>query len=118
MGDMTVRLRLSEKDARTFLLVQAVEEVDADGVLLSPRARAAATQRAFDDMSRAADDAGRLRTRAALLREDLLREAPSLQRVLEPPGWRGTVMLATFAVAAVAGALTNAFGPERRVSVL
>jgi hypothetical protein len=115
---MTVRLRLRERDARTFLLVQAVEEVDADGVLLSPRARAAATRRAFDESSRGGDDAGRLRTRAALLREDLLREVPSLQRVLEPPAGRGTVMLATFAVAAVAGALTNAFGPERHVSVL
>jgi hypothetical protein len=115
---MTVRLRLRERDARTFLLVQAGEEVDADGVLLSSRARAAATRRAFDESSRAGDDAGRLRTRAALLRDELLREVPSLQRVLAPPAWRGTVMLATLAVAAVAGALTNAFGPERHVSVL
>ena len=41
---MTTPLRLPEEDARTLLLVQAVEEADRDGVLLSPRDRAAATR--------------------------------------------------------------------------
>jgi hypothetical protein len=117
MRDTIVRLRLSEHDARTLLLVQAVEEVDADGVLLSPRTRAAATRRAFDD-SRAADDAGLLRIRANLLRDEIRREAPALQRVLEPPAWRGTTMLLVLAVGVVVGASTNAFGPTHHVSVL
>lgn len=117
MRDTAVRLRLSEHDARTLLLVQAVEEVDADSVLLSPRTRAAATRRAFDD-SRTAGDAGRLRVRANLLRGEIRREAPALQRVLEPPAWRGTTMLMVLAVGVVVGASTNAFGPTHRVSVL
>jgi hypothetical protein len=114
----TVRLRLSEGDARTLLLIQAVEDVDADGVLLPSRTRDAATRRAFDGQPASGDDSTRLRTRAALLREDVLREAPLLQRLLEPPRARGIVLLAMLAVAAAAGAATNAFGPGRRVSVL
>ncbi|MGH7268221.1 MAG: hypothetical protein ACREMB_25665 [Candidatus Rokuibacteriota bacterium] len=112
------RIRLSEREARTLLLIQAVEETDADGLLLPTRVRTAATRRAFDAPSRTADDQARLRTRAALLRDDALREAPALAHVLSPPRWRGALVLATIAVAAVAGALTNLLGPERRISVL
>jgi hypothetical protein len=118
MRETPVRFRLSEHDARTLLLVQAVEEVDADGLLLSPRTRAAATQHAFDDSNRAADDPGRLRARADILRDEIRREAPPLQRVLEPPGWQGTTMLLVLAVGVVVGASTNAFGPTHHVSVL
>ncbi len=116
--EQEARIRLSEHEARTLLLIQAVEESDAEGVLLPTRARAAATRRAFDAPARSADDQARLRTRAALLRDDALREAPALARVLDPPHWRGPLVLATIAVAAVAGALTNLLGPERHVSVL
>jgi hypothetical protein len=115
---MSVRLRLSEGDARTLLLIQAIEDTDQAGVLLASRTRAAATRRAFDDGSRPPDDLGRLRTRASLLRDDVLRETPALGRVLEPPRSRGTVVLVTLGVATVTGALTNLFGPERHVSVL
>lgn len=115
---MSARLRLSEGDARTLLLIQAVEDTDHDGVLLAPRTRAAATRRAFDEGSGPVDDMARLRTRAALLRSDVLHEAPGLGRVLDPPRARGAVVLATLAVAALTGALTNLLGPERRVSVL
>jgi hypothetical protein len=99
-------------------MIRAVEEVDADGVLLPTRVRAAATRRAFDAPSRSADDQARLRARASLLGDDVLREAPALAHVLDPPRWRGTLALATIAVAAVAGTLTNLLGPERRISVL
>jgi hypothetical protein len=115
---MTVGLRLSEGEARTFLLVQAVEETDHDGVLLTPHTRAASTRCAFDAPAGATADPGRLRARASLLRDDLLREAPVLERVLLPPRWSGAAVLATLAVAAAAGALTNALGPARHVSVL
>src|SRR5512145_3137436 len=115
---MSARLRLSEGDARTLLVIQAVEDTDHDGVLLAPRTRAAATRRAFDDGSGPVDDLARLRTRAALLRSDVLREAPALGHVLDPPRTRGAVVLATLVVAALTGALTNLLGPERRVSVL
>ncbi|RPH85785.1 MAG: hypothetical protein EHM88_00005 [Candidatus Rokuibacteriota bacterium] len=115
---MTGRLRLSEGEARTLLLVQAVEDTDQDGVLLASRTRAAATRRAFDDGARSTDDMARLRTRASLLRDDLLREAPALGRVLAPPRARGLLVLATIGVAAGTGALTNLLGPERHVSVL
>ena len=118
MRETPVHLRLSERDARTLLLVQAVEEVDADGLLLSPPTRVAATQRAFDDATRATDDAGRLRARADLLREEIRREAPPLQRVLEPPGWQPATMLLVLAVGVVVGVSTNAFGPSHHVSVL
>jgi hypothetical protein len=100
------------------LLIRAVEDTDHDGVLLPPRTRAAATRRVFDDVTRATDDQARLRTRASLLRDDLLREAPALTRVLEPARPRRTLVLATIAVAAAIGASTNLFGPERHVSVL
>jgi hypothetical protein len=111
-------MRLSEREARTLLLVQAVEETDQDGVLLPPRTRADATRRVFDDVSRVRDDQARLRARAALLREDLIREAPALAPVLEPTPRRRTVVLATLAVAMAIGVATNLFGPERHVSVL
>jgi Protein of unknown function (DUF2868) len=115
---MTTRLRLSEDDVRTLLLVQAVEDTDREGVLLTPPVRAAATRRAFDDGAPSGDDVARLRRRASLLRDDVLREAPVLGRVLDPPRLRGPVVLATLAVAGLAGALTNVLGPERHVSVL
>ena len=111
-------LRLSESEARTFLLVQAVEETDQDGVLLPPRARAAATRRAFDEATGTAADARRLRLRATLLREDLLREAPALERVLVPARLPGGLVMGTLAVAIAVGALTNLLGPARHVSVL
>lgn len=115
---MTVGLRLSEGEARTMLLVQAVEETDHDGVLLAPRMRSAATRRAFDAPAGSSEDPDRLRARASLLHDDLLREAPALERVLVPRPWSRTAVLATLAAAAVAGALTNALGPARQVSVL
>lgn len=118
MGTLMARLRLSEGEARTLLLIQAVEDTDQGGVLLAPRTRAAATRRAFDDGSRATDDMARLRTRASLLRDDVLREAPALGRVLAPPRGRAPLVLAMLVVAAGAGALTNLLGPERHVSVL
>lgn len=111
-------MRLSETEARTVLLIRAVEDTDQEGVLLPPRTRAAATRRVFDDVSRSTDDQARLRTRASLLRDDLLREAPALTRVLDPPRPRGAFVLAMIAVAMGIGALTNLFGPERHVSVL
>ena len=111
-------MRLSERDARTLLVVRAVEDTDQEGVLLPPRTRAAATRRVFDDGVRATDDHARLRARATLLREDLLREAPALARVLEPRGRRGTLALATIGVATALGIATNLLGPERRISVL
>ena len=115
---MTTPLRLPEEDARTLLLVQAVEEADRDGVLLSPQARAAATRRVFDDPAGSADDSVRLRTRALVLRDDLRHEAPALERLLHPPRWRGPVVAVAVAAAATSGALTNALGPARHVSVL
>ena len=111
-------MRLSEREARTLLVVRAVEDTDQEGVLLPPRTRAAATRRVFDDGVRATDDHARLRARATLLREDLLREAPALARVLEPRARRGTLALATIVVATVLGIATNLLGPERGISVL
>jgi len=117
-GVPPVRLRLSERDARTVLLIQAIEDADADGVLLPPRARASATRRVFDEDARPTDDWSRLPARAALLRDEVVRAAPALQRVLEPPRPRTTVIVLTVAVAAIIGAATNAWGPARHVSVL
>jgi hypothetical protein len=111
-------LRLSEREARTFLLVRAVEETDQEGVLLPPRTRAAATRRVFDEPARKTDTDARMRARAALLREDLLREAPALNRVIDPPRPRSVVVLATIVLAFLVGALANLLGPERRVSIL
>jgi hypothetical protein len=110
-------MRLTEPEARSLLLLRAVEDTDQDGVLLPPRLRVAATRRAFDDDG-AADEDARLRARAALLREDLLRAAPGFAHVLAPPRWRGPLLGATLAIATVAGALANLLGPERHVSVL
>ena len=115
---MIVGLRLSEGEARTLLLVQAVEETDDAGVLLAPRTRTAATRRAFDAPARSAAEPGLLRARASLLRDDLLREAPALERLVAPRRRSSTIVLATLALAALAGALTNALGPARHVSVL
>jgi hypothetical protein len=114
----SVDFRLSEQDARTLLLVQAVEDVDADGVVLTPGTRAAATRRAFDDAAPGADDRERLRMRAGLLRDDLRRNAPALERVLEPPRSTPTTILFLLALGVVVGAATNAFGPTHHVSVL
>jgi hypothetical protein len=111
-------MRLTEPEARSLLLIRAVEDTDQDGVLLPPRLRVAATRRVFDDDGAAPDEDARLRARAALLRDDLLHAAPGLARVLAPPRWRGALLVTTLAVATVAGALANLLGPERHVSVL
>ena len=111
-------MRLTEEEARTLLLIRAVDDTDHDGVLLAPRTRAAATRRAFDEVPRATDDGTRLRTRAMFLRGDLAREAPALLPALEPVRSRRALVLAALAAAAAAGALTNLLGPDRRVSVL
>jgi hypothetical protein len=110
-------MRLSETEARTVLLVRAVEETDPEGVLLSPRTRAAASRRAIDEAPDAHDDT-HLRRRAALLRDDLVREAPALERFLQPRRVRTPLVLAVLVVAVVLGAASNLLGPERRVSVL
>jgi hypothetical protein len=109
---------LPEREARTLLLVRAVEETDGEGVILSPHVRQAATRRVFDDPAVAPDDGTRLRARAALLRDTLQRGAPRLAAVLDPPRSRGVVVIGTVLVAAALGAASNLLGPHRHVSVL
>ena len=114
MGDRSVRM--PEREARTLLMIRAVDDTDHDGVLLSSRTRAAVTRRVFDDGAR--DDPARLRKRASLLRDDLLREAPALERVLDPPKATDRLVLAVVLVGAVIGALSNLLGSRRHVSIL
>ena len=114
MPDRSVRI--PEREARTLLMIRAVEDTDHDGLLLPSRTRAAVTRRVFDDGAR--DDRVRLRKRASLLRDDLLREAPALERLLEPPKATGALLLAVTLVSAAIGALSNLLGPQRHVSIL
>ncbi len=111
-------LRLPFSDARTLLLVQAVEETDPDGVLLSLPVREAASRRAFDQTPGAADDRVRLQARARILRDDLLHAAPAMGRVLEPAPAPKLLVACILAAAAASGALSNLLGPERQISVL
>jgi hypothetical protein len=111
-------MRMKEREARTLLLIRAVEDADKDGVLLPLGLRAAATRRVFDEAPERADDETRLRKRATLLRNDLLTEAPALRHVLEPARRWHVLVAVTIVGATVMGTLTNLFGPKRHVSVL
>jgi hypothetical protein len=111
-------LRLATRDARALLLVEAVEETDPEGVLLSLPAREAASRRAFDQTPGAADDGARLKARAEILRDDLLHGAPAMGRLLEPAPAPKLLVGCVLAAAAASGALSNLFGPDRHVSVL
>ena len=83
-----------------MLLVRRWSRADRDGVLLSPQARAAATRRAFHDPAGSADDRP-APDASLLLRDDLLRAAPALERLLASPPLRwGLSSLAVVAVAA------------------
>jgi hypothetical protein len=111
------QMLLPEREARTLLLVRAVEETDGEGILLSPHVREAATRRVFDDAAITPDEGARLRARAALLGDALRRDAPWLAALLDPPRSRG-VVIGTLLVAAALGAASNLLGPHRHVSVL
>ena len=112
------QMLLPEREARTLLLVRAVEETDGEGILLSPHVREAATRRVFDDAAITPDEGARLRARAALLGDALRRDAPWLAALLDPPRSRGVVVIGTLLVAAAIGAASNLLGPHRHVSVL
>jgi hypothetical protein len=111
-------MAMSERDARTVLFVRAVEETDREGALLSPSTRAAATRRALDEARDPTDRRSLLRARASLLHDEILGEVPALGRVIDPPRRGGGLVLATLAVATIAGLATNLLGPSRHVSVL
>src|SRR5262245_9811428 len=118
MSDEVVRLRLAEGDARVVLLIEAVEETDEHGALLAQSALAAATRRALETSSSRGGDDHALRARALLLWNDLATTAPELGHILGPTRLRRPLALTIVAAAACGGALANALGPERQVSVL
>ncbi len=109
-------LVLPEDDAQAVLLVQAVEEADRTGELLTLDVRRSATARARQ--TNAGDDASWLAVRARDLCGQLEQEMPFLPRFRR---WTNPVrglLVPAVLVAFVLGLGTNALGPEKRVNVL
>ncbi|HXJ81746.1 MAG TPA: DUF2868 domain-containing protein [Candidatus Methylomirabilis sp.] len=107
---------MREEAAQRVLLIQAVEEADRDGQLLTREERAQATAAVRDagEMS-AASIAER---RAGRLAELLAVRAPWAEPVLRATRFPGGIVWALVAIAGLAGLGTDSLGPERRINVL
>lgn len=104
-----------EESARRVLLVQAIEEADRDGRLLAPQERARASAAAREH---ATDVAGMLDRRAAHLLDTVTPRAAWVAPALRTTRFPSTLAWAVPLVAAAAGLLADALGPERRVNIL
>lgn len=115
---------MDEDDYRQILLIQAVEECDGDGVLLTDGDRREASVLAGAPLPKptsASIEDRFLADRAAELRRRLAARRPELAKNLKstPPSSRALAAFpALLVVAAIAGYLTNELGPERRINIL
>lgn len=113
---------MRESDAQTVLLVQAVEEVDREGRLLSPTRRIEATSRARRESERVPGtpppEAGTLiLRRAQILAAELESRWPSIAR-LRSASRLNSAPAAILAACGVLGLLSNVLGPTRRINLL
>jgi hypothetical protein len=112
-------LHLGEADARAVLLVGAIEDADRDGAIVGRDVR----ERALDAAAvttplaspRALEAIGVARARR--IADDLAREHPALHALRVPWPW-GSIAAAAAVAGAIAGATSNAWGPERGISIL
>jgi hypothetical protein len=120
---------MRERSAQIVQLVRAFEESDAEGVLVSIEARAAATRRALrvtglGDYRGDLLDATHVRDgeviarRARLLYDTLDRRLPTLRGLLNVGKLGVSTLPVVVAAAAAAGLATSWFGPTRRVDLL
>jgi hypothetical protein len=105
-----------EEAARQVLLIQALEEADAEGRLVSLADRRRATE--VTRGGGATDPAVLVAGRAAHLVEQLAGRLPWIDAALAATRFPRGVAWALPVLAAGAGLLTDALGPERRVNIL
>lgn len=107
---------MREEDARSFLLVRAVELEDGAQAVLTREDRRDATVAALAAGER--EEAGFLTRRAALLQDRLLARFPALRRATRAAHWPAWLDWALPAAAFVLGALTNELGGGRRLNII
>jgi len=107
---------MREAEARRVLLIQAVEEVDTKGELLSTQERALATHEAIETAR--GDPETMLAGRAERLCERLDQRDGWYGRALRLTRFPRALGPAVVAGSVAAGLLVNALGPERRINVL
>ncbi len=106
---------MRELQAQAVLLARAFEETDAQGAVLRPRVRQEATETARAAGGPPEEQAAR---RAEILLGELETAVPGLATVRRATRVPLRVLLPLPAVALVAGALSNALGPERQINIL
>ena len=99
--------------ARAVLLVQAVEEQDPRGKVLSLDARQEATRNAL-----AAGSDGWLGRRAATLSQEIYRERPGWRDVMDGPAWTGRRVVGVLLLALGFGFAADALGTSRLINIL
>ena len=107
---------MREAEARRVLLIQAVEEVDTKGEVLSTQERALATDEAIETAR--GDPETMLAGRAERLCERLDQRDGWYGRALRLTRFPRALGPAVVAGSIAAGLLVNALGPERRINVL
>lgn len=107
---------MRESDLRKVLLVKAVEESDAEGILLPAADRAAAAREAM----RAApgNEQALMAARAATLFERIAARHPFVRELLELLGSSWVFTLALVVLGAVIGAALSALDGTRRINIL
>jgi hypothetical protein len=105
-----------EEAAQRVLLIRAVEEADRDGRLLTREERGQATAAVRE--AAAVDRAAALEQRARRLLDVLLPRAPWVSPLLGATRFPAAVAWGLPLLAAAAGLLTDALGPERRINIL
>ena len=107
---------MREEAAQRVLLVQAVEEADRDGQLLTRDERNLATAAARQGAGTSAAELAE--RRAGPLLDLLSSRAPWVHPVLRVTRFPGGAVWILVAIAGLAGLATDALGPERRINIL
>lgn len=105
--------RLNEGEARTFMLVRAVESEDREAMLLTPEDRAQA-----DASARGYDGNKYLARRSEFAATRLSTRNPRVNDVMRYARWPAWVGIVIPLIALIAGFLTNELGNSKRMNII
>lgn len=105
--------RLNEGEARTFMLVRAVESEDREAMLLTPEDRAQA-----DASARGYDGNKYLARRSEFAATRLSTRNPRVDDVMRYARWPAWVSIVIPLLALIAGFLTNELGNSKRMNII